>query len=35
MAILVNTQSKCTEFSIDLSVVYATSKCAEYRIGDM
>ena len=35
MAKLVNTQSICTKFSIDLNVVCATSKCTEYRIGDM
>ena len=35
MTRLVNTQSIRTEFSIDLCVVCATSKCTEYRIGDM
>ena len=25
----------CTKFSIDLRVVYATSKCTKYRKGDM
>ena len=35
MAILVNTQSIHTKFSIDLHVVCATNKCTKHKIGDM